>query len=300
MNKVLIICGPTASGKTSLAIECAKLLNSEVVSADSMYVYTDLNIGTAKPTLEEMQGVKHHLINVANCNSSFSVGDYRELAKPIVDDLLAKNKVPVICGGTGFYVNSLLYNFSYGNAEKNLEAREKYYKMAKEKGNIAVYNELLKVDKESAEKLHPNDLKRVIRALEIYESGFLKSNQNDSLTPIYNYEAYTINYSRDVLYNRIEERVDIMVNNGLIDEVKGLIDNGLDMSFQCMQGIGYKEIYSYLNNEISLLDAIEKIKLNTRHYAKRQVTFFKKLPNLHYLTPEDPKILAKRIVDNIW
>ncbi|MBR5192672.1 MAG: tRNA (adenosine(37)-N6)-dimethylallyltransferase MiaA [Clostridia bacterium] len=299
MNKILIICGPTASGKTALAIECAKLLNSEVVSADSMYIYKGLNIGTAKPTTEEMNNIKHHLIDVVEPTTTFSVGDYKELAKPIIDDLLTKNKVPVICGGTGFYINSILYDLSYGNAGKNLDAREKYFNMAKELGNIAVYNELFRVDKESAEKLHPNDLKRVIRALEIYESGYKKSAQNDSLTPIYEYDAYTINHEREILYSRIDQRVDIMVNSGLVNEVNGLIDTGIDINFQCMQGIGYKEIYSYLKNEISLTEAIEKIKLNTHHYAKRQITFFKKLPNLQYLQPEDPKILAERIVNKL-
>lgn len=299
MNKILIICGATASGKTDLAIECAKILESEVISADSMNVYKNLNIGTAKPSNEEMQGVKHHLIDVVDEEKSFSVGEYRDLALPIIDSLHAQNKIPVICGGTGFYINSILYDMSYGNAGGNAEVREKYYQLASEKGNEYVYNLLKEKDLESANKLHFNDLKRVVRALEIFESGTKKSDIKDNLTPKFDYRAYAFDYERELLYQRIENRVDKMIEKGLIEEVKALIDKGISIENQCMQGIGYKEIYSYFMGEISLNKAIENIKLNSRHYAKRQITFFKKLPNLNYLKPSENKEIAKQIVGDL-
>lgn len=293
-NKIIIICGATASGKSDLAIECAKLFDSEIVSADSMYIYKDLNIGTAKPTIKEMQGIKHHLIDVVSPKQAFSVSDYKKLAEPIITDIINRGKVPIICGGTGFYINSILYDFSYGKAEANLEIREKYNALAKEKGNEYVYNELLELDRESALKLHFNDLKRVIRALEIYFTGTKKSDIKDELVPKFDYKAYSINHERYYLYQRINKRVDIMIKNGLINEIKGLLDSGITKDNQCMQAIGYKEIIEYLQGNCTLEKAIDDIKLNTRHYAKRQITYFKKF-NLIALKPETPQKLAEII-----
>lgn len=300
MSKILIICGPTASSKTALAVKCAKLLNSEVISADSMNVYKGLDIGTAKPTKEETLGVKHHLIDVVEPNKNFSVGEYKEIALPIVNNLLDNGKTPIICGGTGFYINSLLYDLSYGNSTSNLPVREKYFNLAEAKGNDYIYNILVEKDPDSANKLHKNDLKRVVRALEIYESGIKKSDIKDNLIPRFDYNAYTIDYPREILYDRINKRVDDMFYNGLVEEVKNLINSGVSINDQCMQGIGYKEIIPYINEEISLDECINLIKLNTRHYAKRQKTFFRKLPNLNYLQPDDLDILAKRIIEKLW
>ena len=285
-NKIIIICGPTASGKSDLALSLAKMLDSEIISADSMYIYKDLNIGTAKPTTLEMQVVSPY--------DSFSVSDYRNLALPIIDDLLARGKTPIICGGTGFYINSILYDLSYGNVEANLEVRDKYMELAKEKGNDFVYNILQEFDNESAKKLHPNDLKRVVRALEIYHSGTKKSDIVDKLEPKYDYLAYSINFDRDVLYSRINKRVDIMLKNGLIDEIKALLNSGVSKENQCMQAIGYKEIIDYIEGNSTLEKAIDDIKLNTRHYAKRQITYFKKL-NVKMLAPNSADIMAKQI-----
>lgn len=298
-KKIIIICGPTASSKSALAIECAKLLNSEIVSADSMNVYKGLDIGTAKPTLEEMQGIKHHLIDVVSPFDTFSVGDYKERALPIINSLLSQGKTPIICGGTGFYINSILFDLSYGNSEANLEVREKYQKLAQEYGNEYVFNILKEKDLDSAKKLHPNDLKRVIRALEIFESGIKKSDIKDDLTPMFDYDAYSIDFPREMLYDRINKRVDLMIENGLIQEIKDLVDKGVKQSHQCMQGIGYKEVIPYLNDEYTLEECINLIKLNTRHYAKRQITFFKKLPNLNCLQPIYVNLLAQRIVDKL-
>ena len=297
-NKIVIICGPTASGKTELAVECAKLLNSEVISADSMYIYKKLNIGTAKPTKEEMQGVVHHLIDVVNPTDSFSVSDYKIAVEPIINNLHSQGKIPVICGGTGFYINSILYDLSYGNGECNQEVRDKYKNLAAEYGNEYVYNILKEFDPIAAEKLHFNDLKRVIRAIEIYFNGTKKSEINDNFTPKYDYYAYSIDYPRETLYSRINYRVDKMIENGLISEIQNLLNCGVNKNCQSMQAIGYKEILEFLDGKITLQDAIDLIKLNTRHYAKRQITFFKKY-NLTKLQPDSAKNLAKIIIEGI-
>ncbi len=277
---LIIICGATGSGKSNLAIELAKKLNTEIISADSLAIYKQLDIGTAKPTVKELNEVKHHLIDVVSPTETFSVHDYEKLALPIVDNLIKQGKIPIICGGTGFYVNSILYKMGYGGTSENVEVREKFKNLAKTLGNEYVYNELIKVDPETAEKLHPNDLTRVIRALEIYyATGKKKSQQQDKAVARYNYKAYCISHPRSVLYDRINKRVDIMLENGLVNEVKSLIDKGITKDNQCMQGIGYKEVYdAIVSNDFSCLS--ELLKLNSRHYAKRQITFFKRLEGL--------------------
>lgn len=300
MKKIIIICGPTASSKSALAIECAKILNTDIISADSMNVYRGLDIGSAKPTIEERNGIVHHLIDVVDPQETFSVGDYKELATPIIKRLHTEGKIPIICGGTGFYINSLIYNLSYGNSVANIEAREKYKSLADQHGNQYVYDVLKKVDPESADKLHANDLKRVIRALEIFESGQKKSDIKDDLIPQYDYNAYCIDYPTSTLYERINKRVDLMFELGLIDEIKTLYESGIDETYQCMQGIGYKEIIPYLKGQATLEQTADLIKLNTRHYAKRQKTFFRKLNGLTYLQPNDLTILAKRIIEDLW
>ena len=297
--KIIIICGPTASGKTDLAVQVAKLLNSEVVSADSMYIYKGLNIGTAKPTIDEMQGVKHHLIDVIDAKDKFSVSDYKALAQPIIDNLIRQGKIPVICGGTGFYINSILYDLSYGNGNENTEIREKYKELSQKFGNQYVYERLKEVDLETANKLHFNDLKRVIRALEIYHNGCKKSDIKDDFVSKYDYYAYSIEHQRENLYSRINLRVDKMVENGLITEIENLLSNGVNKDCQCMQAIGYKEILDYFAGNIDLQSAIELIKLNSRHYAKRQITFFKKLPNVKHLLPDSAENLAKIIIKDV-
>lgn len=297
-KKIIIICGPTASGKTNLAVECAKLLDSEVVSADSMYIYKGLDVGTAKPTVDEMQGVKHHIIDVINANEDFSVSDYKKMATDVIDDIISRGKIPIICGGTGFYINSILYDLTYGNSQKNDEIREKYNKLALEHGNEYVYNILKELDYESALKLHYNDTKRVIRALEIYHSGVKKSDIKDELIPKYDYKAYSIDFPREKLYERINLRVDLMVKNGLLEEINGLLKHGITRENQCMQAIGYKEILDYLDGFCTLEKAVDDIKLNTRHYAKRQITYFKKLDVIK-LKPDSVTQLAKQIIEGI-
>lgn len=281
MSKLLIVCGATATGKTKLAIECAKALNGEIISADSQLVYRNLNVGTAKPSKEEMTQVKHHMIDVIDPTQTFNVGDYVEEALPIINSLLSSSKVPVICGGTGFYINSILYDLSYGNTVANQEIRCKYNELIRMYGKEYVYNILKDVDIKSAEKLHPNETQRIIRALEIYEiTGKRKSEQGDIYKSRFDYLAVSINYPREILYERIDRRVDLMFENGLVDEVKSLLASGIDKNMQCMNAIGYKEVIQCLENGANESTMRDMIKLNTRHYAKRQITFFKKLPNL--------------------
>lgn len=298
LKKILVVCGPTASGKTSLAVECAKLLGSEVVSADSMCVYERCDVGSAKPTMEERQGVMHHMIDVVSPFDSYSVGDYRDGALPIIENIIANGKIPVVCGGTGFYINALLYDLSYGNAVGDEGVRRKYELLLKEKGKEYLHDLLNAVDARSAEVLHVNDTRRVIRALEIYEvSGKRKSDIVDDLSPRYDYVSVCVDFPRDELYSRINRRVDIMMEQGLKKEVLGLLDLGVTMDNQCMQGIGYKEVCQGINEKMSDNDIGELIKFNTRHYAKRQITFFKRDERLKYLIPEDVCEMAKKTVE---
>lgn len=287
MYNCIIIAGPTASGKTKISIELAKRLNGEIVNADSMQVYKDLNVGTAKATKAEMEHIPHHMLDVVNMFEDFTVSDYKNMAMPIIRDIISRNKTPIIVGGTGFYINSLLFNMDYGNSSKDDTIREKYENLAKEYGNEYVYNILKSIDEDTAEKLHANDLKRVIRAIEIFETtGNKKSAMQNTMQTFetgLNPLIIGLNMDREKLYSRINQRVDIMIEDGLIEEVKNLVNNGLNDSYQSMSGIGYKEIYSFLNNKISKEEAIELIKKNTRNYAKRQITWFKKVPTLNWV-----------------
>lgn len=288
MSKVLVVCGATASGKTSLSVACAKQLNGEIVSADSLLVYKGLNIGTAKPSQAEMGGIPHHLIDVVSPKESFSVSDYEKTALPVVERLLSEGKTPIICGGTGFYIQSLLYKSQFGGAGADEAVRKKYERLAEEMGKEYVHAILREKDPESAEKLHYNDVKRVIRALEIYDvTGKKKSEQRDTMTPRFDFLAVSIAYPRDVLYERIHLRVDEMFQMGLIDEVKGILASGVTEEMQCMQGIGYKEVAEGLRLGQSIEEIKERIKQNTRNYAKRQITFFKRIENHVCLSPEE-------------
>lgn len=289
---VIVVCGATASSKTKLAVAIAEKLHTEVISADSMLVYRGLDIGTAKPAADEMRGVKHHLIDVADPFDDFSVEDYRSLALPIVEELLSRGKNPVICGGTGFYIDALLYESAFGNAPACPEIRRKYEKYlidyGKEEGARTLHNLLAEVDAESAKKLHVNDTKRVIRALEIYEStGKKKSEQTDEKkTPRFPFRAFCVDYPREVLYERINARVDKMFEAGLLSEVERLKSAGVTRDCQCMQGIGYKEIVEGQENGDSIEAISELIKRRTRNYAKRQITFFKRMDRLTRLSPD--------------
>ena len=287
MAKVLVICGATASGKTSLSLDCAEKLNGEIISADSMLVYRGLDIGTAKPSLDERRGIPHHMIDVVSPKESFSVSDYEHMALPIVEELLAQGKTPIICGGTGFYINSLLYKSQFGNVGADENIRAKYENLAETHGKEYVHSILCEKDPESAAKLHYNDVKRVIRALEIYDvTGKPKSEQKDKLIPRFDFVAVSVDFPRETLYNRINLRVEEMFACGLVEEVQGLLAQGVAKNAQCMQGIGYKEIVEGLEIGATEEEVKELIKKNTRNYAKRQQTFFKRMENHVYLSPE--------------
>ena len=286
-KKAIVICGATASGKTSLSVALAKKLDTEIISADSMLIYQDLNIGTAKPTEEEKGGVPHHLIDVVSPFDSFSVSDYEDLALPIVERLFAEGKTPIICGGTGFYIQSLLYKSQFGNAGADEGLRAELEMLLKERGKEYLHALLREKDPESAEILHPNDTKRVMRALEIFLlTGKKKSEQKDERIPRFDFVCVSIDFPRETLCERINLRVDEMFKAGLKEEVQSLIAKGVTQDLQCMQGIGYKEVVEGIINGYTDEEIKELIKKNTRNYAKRQLTFFKRMENHTTLPPE--------------
>ena len=294
--KLLAVCGATATGKTALAVECAKRLNGEIVSCDALLIYKRLNIGTAKPTQEERGGIPHYMIDVAEPTEKFSVSDFERLALPAVEDILSRGKVPILCGGTGFYMNAVLYQSGFGLTPASEEVRQKYEKLEREEGRAALHRRLEEVDPESAALLHENDVKRVVRALEIYElTGRKKSEQKDGAKARYPFEAVAFDFPREVLYERIGRRVDRMLEEGLVEEVRALLESGVPENAQCMQGIGYKEVVEYLKNGGLHSTMSDIIKQNTRNYAKRQLTFFKKMQNLHWLAPEPIERAAEEV-----
>lgn len=298
-KKIIVVCGPTASGKSALAVEIALKFGGEIVSADSVSVYKGLDIGSAKPSEEEKKGVPHYLIDVASPKDSFSVGDYEELAVPAVEDISGRGKIPIICGGTGFYVNSVLYRMSYGLSKGDIGIRRKYERAAEEKGREFVYSILKEKDPETAAKLHPNDLVRVIRALEIFDAtGVKKSDIKDEMVPRYDFIALMPTLPREILYERINARVDNMMSCGLTSEVRSLLESGVTLEDQCMQGIGYKETAEAILSGTEI--PTEQIKMNTRRYAKRQITFFKRFQNLYPIdfTYNDKIEKTFKIIDN--
>ena len=288
MNKPKILCvvGPTASGKTDYAVELALKCGGEVVSCDSMQIYKHMDIGTAKPTADEMKGVKHHMIDIIEPNESFSVARFSEMARECIDDILLRGKTPVLCGGTGLYFDSTINNINFIQMDTDEEYRKDLESAAKEFGNEYVYKILKRVDEESAESIHPNNLKRVIRALEIYKTTGKKKSELDKeqlSEPLYEPEITGLMRDREVLYDRINKRVDIMMEKGLVEEVSELIKMGIDTDATSMQAIGYKEIIEYLDGKASLSGAVDKIKRESRRYAKRQLTWFKRNEKINWI-----------------
>jgi len=276
---VIVICGPTASGKTALSIELAKRINGEIVSADSMQIYKDMDIGSAKVTAEEMQGIKHYLIDQVYPNQRYSVANYKQDAKRAIEEIIAKGKIPIVVGGTGLYIDALIYEIEYKDIKINEEYRKELEKIRNEQGLDVLYQKALEIDPKAMEKISANDFKRISRILEIYEAtGKTKTEQEaeSRLNEIpYDYKVFAIDYEREKLYERINRRVDIMMKKGLIDEVKSLLEKYTEFP-TAMQGLGYKEVKQYLDGEISKEEMIEKIKQESRRYAKRQFTWFRK------------------------
>jgi len=300
MYDSIIILGATATGKTKISIDLAKKLNTEIINADSMYIYKELSIGTAKPTIEEMSGIKHHVIDVADPDEDFNVINYREKAKFAIEDLRKRKLLPIIVGGTGFYIDSLTKNYTYGNASHSEEIRNQLDQELEQFGKEYLYKKLLELSPNTANKLHPNDTVRVIRALEIClttgNSDTINENNEEIICKNPLYIGLTID--REELYSRINLRVDIMVKNGLIDEVKSLFDKGYRPNTQqAMKGIGYKEIVEYLLDNCSLEESLGKIKQHTRNYAKRQITWFKRNQNIHWFNTIKDEDIVNKIIE---
>ena len=301
-----IIAGPTASGKSALALEIARELDGEIVSCDSMQIYKRMNIGTAKPTREEMSEIRHHMIDIVEVHESFSCADYARLASAAIEDIVARGKTPIVCGGTGLYLDALLRGGMPECADSDEAYREQMTRLAAERGNEYIHSLLRRIDPESADAIHPNNVKRVVRALEIcHVTGRKKSEidrENSCLDGIYDARAIWLCHTdRDVLYRRIEKRIDMMIDEGLLDEVRALERDGVFESSRTAAGaIGYKELLGYLRGEISLEKAIEDLKTATRRYAKRQITWFSSKPYMQKIELEgeiNEKIL-KNIVKN--
>lgn len=280
----VVVCGPTGSGKTKLAIDIAKEFDGEIISADSIAIYKGLDIGTAKPDECERAAAKHHMIDVVDADKEFSVAEYKDQARKVLKDILSRGKLPIICGGTGYYIDALLYDFSYGNCPKNDEFRAYCDDVIERLGMEPLYDKLKSVDPETASVLHLNDKMRIVRALEIFETtGVKKSDISDEKTSIVPFSAFSYDYERAKLYSRIDERVDVMFDKGLVSEVENLLKT-VPPTAQSMQGIGYKEIVEGLTLGLSIEEMKETVKRNTRRYAKRQITWFKRLDNLTYLS----------------
>lgn len=288
-NKLIILAGPTASGKTSVSIDLAKRLGGEIISADSMQVYKYMDVGTAKISAEEMQGVKHHLIDVLDPKEDFNIVKFQNMVKCSIEEIVKNGHIPILVGGTGFYIQSVIYDIDFNNEYDNSSVRKKLEEEYDAFGADFMHEKLKKIDIVSAQTIHKNNKKRIIRAIEYFliNNEPISSHnevQREKKSP-YDYRFFVLNPPRDILYERINKRVDIMVENGLVDEVKKLREMGLSTANISMQGIGYKEIIEYLDGEVSLEIAIENIKQNTRHMAKRQVTWFKREKDVIYVDP---------------
>ena len=280
-KKLIILTGPTAVGKTKLSIETARMLNAEIISADSMQVYKYMDIGTAKITKDEMEDITHYMVDELEPDEEFNVVVFKRLALKYMDEIYKKGKIPLIVGGTGFYIQALLYDIYFTeNDDDGGTIRAELEELARLKGGEYLHNELAKVDKESAEEIHPNNVKKVIRALEYYKLTGQKisehnKEQRQKESP-YNFLYFVLNDDRQVLYDRIDKRIDIMIKDGLIDEVKSLKEKGYTKDLVSMQGLGYKEILDYLDGSSTLDEAIYILKRDTRHFAKRQLTWFRR------------------------
>lgn len=290
--EVVAIVGPTASGKTALSIKMAKAFDGEIINGDSMQIYKGLDIGTAKITEEEMEGVPHHLLSFKEPTESFSVAEYQTLVREKISEIQNRGKLPIIVGGTGLYVQAVLYDFQFTKEEVNEEARKKYYDELAQIGPDAMHMKLIELDPETAKTIHPNNTRRVIRALEMVElHGVSKASEehNRGDVPLFNHLIIGLDMDREKLYERINLRVDLMMQQGLLDEVKGLWERGI-RDVQSVQAIGYKELYAYLDGRLTLPDAIEQLKQNSRRYAKRQLTYFRNKLDVEWIGNEWNKI----------
>lgn len=289
---LVILTGPTAVGKTFLSIMLAKKINGSIISADSMQVYKGMDIGTAKIKPNEMNGIDHYLIDILNPDQEFNVVKFQHLSKMYMEKIYSKGKIPIIVGGTGFYIQSILYDIDFTKENKN-NIRLELESYLEKHGKIALYNILQEIDKESADKIHYNNTKKVIRAIEFYKQTGNKISKHNEMqkekTSPYNYKYFVLNKDRKSLYDLINLRVDIMIEKGLVNEVKGLLDKGYSKDLVSMQGLGYKEIIPYINNDYTLEEAIYILKRDTRRFAKRQITWFKREKDLIWIDKDSYK-----------
>ncbi|RCW70639.1 tRNA (adenosine(37)-N6)-dimethylallyltransferase MiaA [Saliterribacillus persicus] len=291
-QKVIAIVGPTAVGKSSLGIDIAKKYNGEIISGDSMQIYKDFDIGTAKVSTKEMDGVTHHLIDTLEPTESYSAANFQKEARSLIKEISYRGKLPIIVGGTGLYIQAALYNYKFTEEKRNTLFEEKLSKEIETDGIDKVYKRLERIDPEQAKKIHPNNVRRVIRALEIYEhSGDKMSDRHEkALTPLYDVHIIGLQMERSRLYDRINKRVDLMIEQGLISEVKALLEKGY-RELQPMGAIGYKEIVAYIDNQNSFDTAIELLKRNSRRFAKRQFTWFRNKMHINWYNVEEDKDL---------
>ena len=287
---VIVIGGPTASGKTGLSVELAKKINGQIVSADSMQIYKDMNIGTAKVTKDEMQGIKHYMIDIVSPNERYSVAEFKEDAEKAIEKIIEEGCIPIVVGGTGLYINSLIYNINYPEIEFDKDYRNYLEEQVKKSGLQKLYEEAKEIDSKACEKISPNDKKRILRIFEIYKATGNNKTEMEELSravpPKYNYRVFAINFDRKKLYDRINLRVDKMLEDGLVEEVKNIKEKYNEFP-TAMQGLGYKEVVDYLENKCSYEEMVEKIKQETRRYAKRQITWFRGIKDLIWLNAED-------------
>ncbi len=303
MSKIplIVVAGPTASGKTGLAIDIAEYTGGEIVNADSMQIYKYMDIGAAKPTAEERKRAVHHLIDFLEPDTEFSVADYTEMAHSVIADIRSRGKTAIMAGGTGLYINSVVNDVTFGEMDTDYELREGLRKTAEEKGSEYLLEMLAEFDEVSAGRLHPNNLRRIIRAIEFYKITGKPISQHQEETKRaksrYRPLMLCIDRNREELYGRINRRVDAMFEEGLLDEVKSLMDMGYTKALNSMQGIGYKEVMDCLDGKMSLAETKELIKQSSRRYAKRQLTWFRRDERIHYVGGENPFGEAKVLID---
>ncbi|WP_442599618.1 tRNA (adenosine(37)-N6)-dimethylallyltransferase MiaA [Neobacillus sp. D3-1R] len=298
-ERLLVLIGPTAVGKTKLSIELAKKYNGEIISGDSMQIYRGMDIGTAKILPEEMEGIPHHLLDIRNPDESFSVADFQELVREKISEIQSRGKLPMLVGGTGLYIQSVIYDYQFSEVISNEAFRLSLEEQAKEKGNEFVHEMLKRLDPESAERIHPNNLRRVIRAIEVFHftgktiSEYQEEQEKELL---YNVALIGLSMDREQLYERINKRVDLMIKAGLLEEVQSLYEQGIK-DVQSIQAIGYKEIYEYLDGKIEWQEAIEKLKQNSRRYAKRQLTWFRNKMDVKWFDMTEKDSLSKKMLE---
>lgn len=290
-NKVIVLIGPTAVGKTKIAVELAKKIDGEIVSADSMQIYKHMDIGTAKASLEDMEGIRHYMLDVIEPDQEFSVAKYKEMAVECIEEVIRKRKVPILVGGTGLYINSIVDNVEFSETITDWGYREELEEKAEREGVEVLHKELEKIDPEAAQKIHTNDLKRIIRALEVYKFTGKPISYHQQISrdipSKFNFIMIGLTMERGELYKRIDRRVDQMIEKGLNEEVKKLLDRGISIRSTAMQGLGYKEMVEYLTLTKSLEEVLEIIKRDSRRYAKRQLTWFRRDKRIYWLDAEN-------------